>query len=69
MSRENKWERRHTEEDERPSGRWKDEAEGKEGVRNDRRRWGGGGEKRGRKSGLLRVYINPLQRRLLPSYL
>lgn len=47
MSRENKWERRHTEEDERPSGRWRDEAEGKEGVRNDRRRWGGGekGEK------------------------
>lgn len=31
MSRENKWERRHTEEDERPSGRWRDEAEGKGG--------------------------------------
>lgn len=28
MSRENKWERRHTEEDERPSGRWRDEVGG-----------------------------------------
>lgn len=46
MSRENKWERRHTEKDERPSGRRRDEAEGKEGVRNDR---GRRGERKGEK--------------------
>lgn len=31
MSKGNKWKRRHAEEDERPSGRWRDETEGAEG--------------------------------------
>lgn len=62
MSRENKWERRHAAEDERLSGRWSDEVEGKEGPRNDRR----GEEKRREKEW---AYINPLQRGPLPSYL
>jgi len=56
MSGDNEWERRHEQEDERPSGRWRDEVEVMEGGRND------GGREESQREG---CYINPLQGQLL----